>query len=210
MKEKLKKKAGITLIALVLTIIVLLILAGVSIATLTGENGILTKAQTAKTETEKASEGERKDIEELEELLSNETVVEQVTDKNPGQLEEENEEKVINSIEDLVVFASKVTGGETYEGKTVKLGLSLDFNSVKSYVNPYRTDYEKYGYNGELKTLLTSGEGFKPIGKVILDEGDTSDTIGFKGTFDGQGNKIYNLRIEKNVKDEKLKKLKKK
>ncbi len=35
---------GITLIALVITIIVLLILAGVSIATLTGDNGILTKA----------------------------------------------------------------------------------------------------------------------------------------------------------------------
>ena len=34
---------GITLIALVITIIVLLILAGVAIATLTGENGVLTK-----------------------------------------------------------------------------------------------------------------------------------------------------------------------
>ncbi len=63
MKEKKKtKKAfnkGITLIALVITIIVLLILAGVSIATLTGDNGILTKAQTAKTETKKASEEEQ-------------------------------------------------------------------------------------------------------------------------------------------------------
>ncbi len=63
MKEKKKTKRafnkGITLIALVITIIVLLILAGVSIATLTGDNGILTKAQTAKTETEKASEEEQ-------------------------------------------------------------------------------------------------------------------------------------------------------
>ncbi len=39
---------GITLIALVITIIVLLILAGVSIAMLTGENGILTRANEAK------------------------------------------------------------------------------------------------------------------------------------------------------------------
>ena len=39
MKEKFKKTNGITLIALVITIVVLLILAGVSIATLTGENG---------------------------------------------------------------------------------------------------------------------------------------------------------------------------
>jgi len=48
LKEQLKTNKGITLIALVITIIVLLILAGVTIATLTGDNGILTKAQNAK------------------------------------------------------------------------------------------------------------------------------------------------------------------
>ena len=48
-KIKLKEsEKGITLIALVITIIVLLILAAVSIAMLTGENGILSKASTAK------------------------------------------------------------------------------------------------------------------------------------------------------------------
>lgn len=44
------KNKGITLIALVITIIVLLILAAVSIATLTGENGILNKAMRASEE----------------------------------------------------------------------------------------------------------------------------------------------------------------
>ena len=48
MKNNLKQKKGITLIALVITIVVLLILAGVTIAMLTGENGILGKATTAK------------------------------------------------------------------------------------------------------------------------------------------------------------------
>lgn len=46
--------AGITLIALVITIIVLLILAAVSIVTLTGENGILTQAGNAKEENERS------------------------------------------------------------------------------------------------------------------------------------------------------------
>ena len=46
-----KEQKGITLIALVITIIVLLILAGVSIAMLTGENGILRKAGEATTKT---------------------------------------------------------------------------------------------------------------------------------------------------------------
>lgn len=51
MKNKLKKQCnskGITLIALVITIIVLLILVGVTIATLMGDNGILTKATESK------------------------------------------------------------------------------------------------------------------------------------------------------------------
>ncbi len=70
-REKIKKifmkgeKQGITLIALVITIIVLLILAGVSIATLMGDNGILTKAQTAKEETQKASEEEQIQLAQL-------------------------------------------------------------------------------------------------------------------------------------------------
>ena len=54
-----KKERGITLIALVITIIVLLILAGVSIAMLTGQNGILTQAQNAKQATENKSAEEK-------------------------------------------------------------------------------------------------------------------------------------------------------
>ena len=54
---------GITLIALVITIIVLLILAGISIAMLTGENGILTKADTSKQETTKQGAKEKVQVE---------------------------------------------------------------------------------------------------------------------------------------------------
>ena len=57
-KVKNMRNKGITLIALVITIIVLLILAAVSIATLTGENGILTRANESKTDTEIAEEKE--------------------------------------------------------------------------------------------------------------------------------------------------------
>ena len=54
-KQKFKiKERGITLIALVITIIILLILAAVTIAALSGDNGILSNAARAKQETEKA------------------------------------------------------------------------------------------------------------------------------------------------------------
>ena len=64
-----KKQRGITLIALVITIIVLLILAGVSIASLTGENGILKKAHLAKEITEQKREEENTILKQYEELL---------------------------------------------------------------------------------------------------------------------------------------------
>ena len=54
-----KENEGITLIALVITIIVLLILAGITIATLTGNNGIVTKANEAKEKNEIAEEKEQ-------------------------------------------------------------------------------------------------------------------------------------------------------
>ena len=51
----LKQNKGITLVALVITIIVLLILAGVSISLVVGDNGVLTQAQNASKKTDTAS-----------------------------------------------------------------------------------------------------------------------------------------------------------
>ena len=59
-KKKLKTAQGITLIALVITVIVLLILAGVTIAALSGPNGILSNANKAKEQT--AESGAREKI----------------------------------------------------------------------------------------------------------------------------------------------------
>ena len=56
---KKERNNGITLIALVITIIVLLILAGVTIASITGENGILSKATNARDNNTKASAEEK-------------------------------------------------------------------------------------------------------------------------------------------------------
>ncbi len=70
---------GITLIALVITIIVLLILAAVSIATLTGENGILTRANDAKTSTEIAEEKEKVEL----------ATVAALADDNGGEIKED-------------------------------------------------------------------------------------------------------------------------
>lgn len=206
--SEIEKNRGITLIALVVTIIVLLILAGISISMLTGQNGILNRASEAKEKTELGQKQEKSDIASLEDLINESvdgTSVEQVSDKNPGVLEQDASDSnvyIINSIEDLVFFAYDVGNNDnTYEGKTVKLSLSLDFNSSKSYVDAFRTDYGKYGYNGELKTLLTSGEGFLPVGSIIDGEQDISKR--FSGTFDGSNFEIKNCFVHSDAVDTK-------
>ena len=120
-KQKFKiKERGITLIALVITIIVLLILAGITIAAISGDNGILQNAARAKEETEQAEKDEKEKLGDMEDILDEYSTgikVEQVVDENPGTLEgtgTETDPYTINSIEDLVVFASNVTNGNTY------------------------------------------------------------------------------------------------
>ena len=73
-KTKIRNNKGITLVALVITIIVLLILAGVSIAMLTGQNGIFTQAQNAKNRTEEARADEENKLTNYEDYINNATL----------------------------------------------------------------------------------------------------------------------------------------
>ena len=54
--REIKKQKGITLIALIVTIVVLIIIAGISIATLTADNGVLRQVNSAKVEQLEANE----------------------------------------------------------------------------------------------------------------------------------------------------------
>ena len=85
-KEKREQERGITLIALITTIIVLLILAGITIGAITGSNGIIGQAQSAKEETEIAQEKEIIDISTVEAMGKN----------NRGNLEEEEFQNAID------------------------------------------------------------------------------------------------------------------
>lgn len=87
-----KRERGITLIALVITIIVLLILAGVSIAMITGDNGILTQAQIAKEDTEKASVIERAQLD----ILAKQTDGKQIYKEDIRQILDKYFSNVIN------------------------------------------------------------------------------------------------------------------
>lgn len=86
---KKQKNKGITLIALVVTIIVLLILAGISIMMLTGQNGILNRAGQAKEDTGNAQIDEMVKMSVMEALTNGngritEALLREALDKNLG------------------------------------------------------------------------------------------------------------------------------
>ena len=81
-----KKEKGITLIALVVTIIVLIILAGVSINLVLGENGIVNKAQKAKENMELAQIEEEKELNELYAQLEAESSENKINKANAPKL----------------------------------------------------------------------------------------------------------------------------
>ena len=129
---KQRNNTGITLIALVITIIVLLILAGVSIAMLTGQNGILTQAQNASTQTEIAEAKEKAQMDIMawqserlqngqDATLNNETVKTILTGKD--YVKELKDSSFISVKGDHVILYSDLyTTGNNQGGGTANAG----------------------------------------------------------------------------------------
>lgn len=69
----LKGQKGITLVALVITIIILLILAGVTISLTLGENGLFREAQNAAGQYQNAANAEKNIVNDAEQLIKNYT-----------------------------------------------------------------------------------------------------------------------------------------
>ena len=107
-KTKVKDNRGITLIALVITIIVLLILAGISIAMLTGENGILTQANKTKID---ESHGAVK-----------EGILLEYGDYKIDAVANNVEKTFIKFLSDKAVIADNVVDVEKLIGKKLELG----------------------------------------------------------------------------------------
>ena len=147
----LKKSTGITLIALVITIIVLLILAAVSIATLTGQNGILTRANDAKTETEQAEEDELRKL----------TQVEAATYLKEHEYTDVSGEKVTIPAQCAV---SQVEGENTLEDGLV----IIDKNGNEwVWIEVPKSIYENEEYYTNGATNPTSSEDYTNIEKIM-------------------------------------------
>ena len=116
-----KKNKGITLIALVITIIILLILAGISISMLTGQNGILNRAQEAKVKNEKSQAQEEVTIALNYLQIENETSSTTLTQENKRKILEDELKK---SAKDSTVIIS----GNGYKVNHRKYDFYIDEN----------------------------------------------------------------------------------
>ena len=167
---------GITLIALVITIIVLLILAGVTIATLIGDSGILTQAGRAKDQTEKAAIEEKIKLETM--ALKNGGTLSDLKDslKIEGAEYEVGSKSMIVTTKEGYVY-TVLFDGTIVEGKLVCLDIA-DGN-IDLYSNGYKQ------YKGNLQNLNKNGST-EYTGKYIITGTTTENVVRVcdEGTYD--------------------------
>lgn len=172
-KQQINNK-GITLIALVITIIVLLILAGVTIATLTGDNGILTKAGDAKEQTEIGDEKEKVELsavgalakdnggeikrnylnEELASYIGTEGTDYTLSDSAPFVV------KYLDSQRSYVIDENGNVNEYVDIAKYVKVGQYVDYNPTVSDKNGTPVDANKLTYTSPTGSGTEHGNGY--------------------------------------------------
>lgn len=212
MRKMQNKQTGITLIALVITIIVLLILAGVSISMLTGDSGIMTNAQKSKISTTFSTYKEEVELYKNSKIAENTNFLENTLEASKISLsyntKKEDEKGNIKSIittishEDLEKF-------EIIKGKL--LINTKDINEIKVaqslgiQVNPYDITEEGELLSSDGNLLLVDETGTLKIPDTVtkIGEGAFAQVEGLKtiiipGSVKeiGKNAFAYNLTLE--------------
>ena len=205
-KEQQLREKGITLIALVITIIILLILAGITIGLVAGDNGILTQASKAQEKTVQAQEEENIKLAIMASSIENNGYAEIL---NAESFEKElknifgNQELNVTSNGDgsfiITVNDRKyyVNNDKTLinNDNIIEIGTVEELKAFRDDVNSGNS------YEGKVVLLTSninlSGEEWEPIGLYPMENSTPSDETNkpFKGTFDGNGHKIDGLQI---------------
>ena len=204
--EKQKNK-GITLIALVITIIVLLILAGVTIATLTGDNGILTKASEASEQTKQANAEEQVQLEVTASIgTDGSIIIEDLNDnlQNIEGLTHDGESITDNPIETLpatvVVDGNNVIirgDGSVGVSEWTQTGYEITNGEITVKVGDYVLNYDEGTGSAEIETtesghteqqiLSTENLGWRILGigenggLELISDNPTTSTITLAG-----------------------------
>ena len=209
MQREERKQKGITLVALVITIIVLLILAGVTIATFTGENGILSRATESKNKTEEAQEKEGLELavasSQMDDVNTLEITEEKLSDAIKQQLgnnkdfsitDNGNGSFLVNMNNTQRMYYIDETGEVIDQSKMLKISTADELKAFRDDVNSGNTYEGWYVYLANDLTLDISEE-WKPIGYYPMESTEPTDEDNkqFKGIFDGGNHTIEGLNI---------------
>ena len=191
-----KKEYGITLVALVITIIVLIILAGISIGMIVKNGGLLLKTETAKNETMKSQA-----LEELRLLVTNVEIEKQgnatLTDIVDA-LDNDSENEYIVSLEQTSSINGKIPDLSNAEKIYVtykKFEFEIDKNLNVYFVsNVDRTDESvqeigektEFGYTGDYQVYEVKDNGYYKF-ECVGAKGGTSRKNGNVGADGGNG-----------------------
>ena len=205
------KSKGITLIALVITIIVLLILAGVTIATLTGENGILTRASDIDVETRAASVEERKNLWKTEKQTDNyvgentaQTLGELLDDLEGEDLITAEERTKIEETGHVVIGSKDISFSDGLTETSYTITSSLDEVNFNKIITEGDITIEKPGFtNYTIEGVSASQDGeYVTSGSVAGKSGnleiigDISDaTFSYTLTNFMQGDETFYCKI---------------
>ena len=205
MKER--RNTGITLIALVITIIIMLILAGIIIAELTGKNGLITKAGLVKARTEYENAKEEVNIKLMEIATDCEERGVEYSINEIYNAIEKDDEKTIEKI------FNKKTGVVDLVAQESIVDLSDIVVSVKKYskykflVGNKEETSEIEGIKGvttEKITNFTTIEDFKSVVEFEKTELKVYETIVYSVTFDANGG-TGNMKSKEAIKGTKYK-----
>ena len=210
-KNKFGESKAVTLIALVITIIVLLILAGVAIAMLTGENGIISKAMQAKTKTEDSKETEEAGLKEIENYINGksaeagvviqdlksiksdgtegEVIGEKVSDGAGGVVPVPNEFYYVGgTVKSGAVISDILADKDKFKGQEV-VGTNLSGNQfVFIPVNGEDLKYEQdHTYDGKHEYVYTTElSGYTSQSEWSDDSGEQASVKNYGGFFIGR------------------------
>lgn len=195
---KLQHNKGITLIALIVTIVVLLILAGVSIAVITGDNGVIKSANQAKTEQRGGTVEDRVAVWKAGKATSEYT-----------HRETKTEDEMLNDlINDKLLFEDeidrenkKITIGSKEIDYSTGNGLELESDKGKEELI---LEYEvAAGDTIQLPYYISTGDGDTTEFNFQVDWGDgttetgiTNDNISTKSKHQYQNAGTYDIKIK--------------
>ena len=155
-----KKERGITLIALIVTIVILLILSGVSIAILTGKNGVINQAKDAKEKYKQSSSNEEIGLNELSKELKNDI-------KRKGTLEvvetTEDSLKVKMSTDNASEYQFSLDGNNWTDSQKQNEYIFTGLDKVIANANNYTDSEYQFYFNAGQQSTYVSSKGRKKM-----------------------------------------------